>query len=215
MSPSLGSNPNEELFPSREPAPGRPLRRRKPSSGSLLDFITILFRQLPLVSALFVSTVLGTVTWMMIEPENYEVSARIMLRFAREAADPRTSLSPTTTRVLPAVRPDINTEAELIKSYALVEQVVVNLGLDKPYERPVPRGLFPRMKYELRRAFKNMKETLDELQIAAGLKERLSLREIAIIKLMQGLKVETVRDSSVVKATLATSIRTDSSKVLN
>ncbi len=215
MGPSLGSSPKTDVRPARERGSARPGFRRDDSSGSLLDFLAILFRHISLVAVIFLATVLGTVTWMMVEPANYEVAARVMLRFAREAADPRTSLSPSTTRVLPAVRPDINTEAELIKSYALVEQVVVSLGLDKPVERPVPQYFFPRVKYELRRAYRNLRDALDEAEIAAGLKERLSPKEIAIVGLMKGLKVESVRDSSVVNATLTTSIREGSSKILN
>lgn len=215
MGPSPGGSAKADLYPARDPGAGRPAWKRRVHSGSLLDFLAILFRHLSLVTVIFLATVLGTVTWMMIEPENYEVSARIMLRFAREAADPRTSLSPNTTRVLPAARPDVNTEAELIKSYALIEKVVVDLGLDRPYEPPVPKAFFPRMKYELRRTYHNLRDELDEIQIAAGLKDRLSPKEKAIVTLIKGLKVESVRDSSVVKATLTTSIRQDSSKILN
>lgn len=215
MGPSFGGGAKADLYPARDPGAGRPAWKRRAPSGSLLDFLAILFRHLLLVSVIFLATVFGTVTWMMIEPENYEVSARIMLRFAREAADPRTSLSPNTTRVLPAVRPDVNTEAELIKSYALIEKVVVDLGLDKPFEPPAPKAFFARVKYELRHAYHNLRDELDNLQIAAGLKERISPKEKAIVVLMKGLKVESVRDSSVVKATLTTSIRQDSSKILN
>lgn len=214
MGPFPSGGPAADVYPSREAGSGRPLRRR-PSSGSMRDFLTIVFRHFGLVAAIFLTTLLGTAIWMTLEPESYEVSARIMLRFARESADPRTSLNPTTTRVLPATRPDINTEAELIKSPAIVEQVVVDLGLDKPYARPVPAGFFPRIKYELRQAYDQVKQRLDELQITLGLKERLSPKEIAVVKIMKGLKVESVRDSSVVKATLTTNIRTGSSKILN
>src|SRR5215831_2523634 len=215
MAPILGDNRQNELLPARGRVQTRTLPRPKPSSGSLRDFLTIIFRHFPLVAVIFFATVIGTLLWIVIEPDKYEVSAKVMLRFAREAADPRTSLSPSTTRVLPLGRPDINTEAELIKSYALIEHVVAKLGLDKPTPRPLPAGFIPRIKFEVRQAYYQIRAYLDDLQISAGLKERLSPKETAIVKLIQGLKVESVRDSSVIKATITTNIRTDSSKILN
>src|SRR5689334_22466159 len=101
MGASVGKDLADSFPPTREPfqTAGEP---RQASSGSVRDFLSIVFRRFWLVTIIFVGTVLGTCLWMMIQPDKFEVSAKVMLMFAREAADPRTSLSPTTTRVLPA-----------------------------------------------------------------------------------------------------------------
>jgi uncharacterized protein involved in exopolysaccharide biosynthesis/Mrp family chromosome partitioning ATPase len=182
---------------------------------SLRDFILILFRHRALVAAVFLGTILGTCLWLWLGHETYETSARVLIKFARDAADPRTSLSPSTTRVLPSTRPDINTEAELIKSYALAEEVVATLHLDQPQRQVTPTDILPWIKFQLRRAYHGLQDLTDEVQIRLAFKERLSEREKAIVALVKGLKVETVKDSSIVKVNLSTPSRAGAGLIVN
>jgi uncharacterized protein involved in exopolysaccharide biosynthesis len=179
------------------------------------DFLTVLFKYKWVVLLTFLGTVLGTLTWLWIRSDSYETSGKIVIKFTREVADPRTSLSASTTRVLPPTRPDINTEAELIKSYALVEQVVTTMHLDRPSVEIPPAALLPRAKYELRHLYHWVQDAIDDLQVTAGLKEALTDKEKVIVELIRGLKVESVKDSSVVNVSLTSPIKHGAGSVLN
>jgi uncharacterized protein involved in exopolysaccharide biosynthesis/Mrp family chromosome partitioning ATPase len=182
---------------------------------SLRDLLSVIFRHKFMVVSIFLATVISTCLWLWIGGDTYETAARVMIRFSRDDADPKTSLSAANTRLIPANRPDINTEAELIKSYALVDKVVTTLHLDYPPLATPPPGLLPRIKFELRQAYHALRDFVDDVQIAAGLKERLTNREKIIVEIMQGLKVESVKDSSIVKVSLDMSIKAGAAKVLN
>src|SRR5690242_12272543 len=178
---------NQELIPHRPTIPGAAYGSGMSGRqiASLRDFVFILFRHKILVLAVFLSTILGTCLWLWLGYQSYEASAKVLIKFARDSADPRTSLSPN-TRVLPETKPDINTEAELIKSYALVEKVVTTLHLDQPQPQVPPPGFLPRIKFELRRTYHWLRDLLDEVQIMLAFKERLSPKEKAIVELIQG-----------------------------
>lgn len=183
--------------------------------ASLRDVLLVIFKHKLLVVSVFLATILSTCLWLWIGGDSYETAARVMIRFSRDDADPKTSLSASNTRLIPANRPDINTEAELIKSYALVDRVIRTLHLDIPPVQVPPPRLFPRIKFELRRGYRAIRDFTDEVQIAAGLKDRLTNREKVIVQIMQGLKVESVKESSIVKVTLNSPLKAGASTVLN
>src|SRR5690242_189490 len=209
--------PNQQLIPHTPKIPGAAYVPGMPDRqiASLRDFLWILFRHKALVIAIFLSTVLGTCLWLWLGYESYEASAKVLIKFARDAADPRTSLSPTTTRVLPETKPDINTEAELIKSYALVSEVVTTLHLDEPQPQIPPPGLLPTVKFELRRTYHWLRDLVDDVEIMLAFKDRLSSKEKAIVELIQGLKVETVKDSSIVNVKLSVPGRNGAGTIVN
>jgi uncharacterized protein involved in exopolysaccharide biosynthesis/Mrp family chromosome partitioning ATPase len=182
---------------------------------SVRDVLRVIFRRRGLAIAVFLATVIATCLWMWIGGDSYETSARVMIRFARDDADPKTSLSAANTRLIPANRPDINTEAELIKSYALVDRVVTTLHLDVPPVEIPPTSVIPRIKFELRRAYHSVRDFTEQVEIATGLSEHLSNREKAIVAVMRGLKVESVKESSVVKVSLNSQMKTGAGQVLN
>jgi len=206
--------------------PGPPAKRGRatiefsgaPGEGpetSVRDVLRVIFRRRGMAIAVFLATVITTCLWMWIGGDSYETSARVMIRFARDDADPKTSLSAANTRLIPANRPDINTEAELIKSYALVDRVVTTLHLDHPPAEIPPSSIIPRIKFELRRAYHSVRDFTEQVEIATGLSERLSNREKAIVAAMRGLKVESVKESSVVKVSLTSQRKAGAGQVLN
>lgn len=182
---------------------------------TLRDFLTVIFNYKCLVVSTFLATVLGTLGWLWIRYDDYETSAKIIIKFTRESADPRTSLSPSTTRVLPHEMPDINTEAELIKSYALVSDLVSTLHLDIREPKIPPSALVPRIKFEAKRLYHQATDQLEAVEIGFGLKDSLTPKEKAVMQIVRGLKVETVKDSSVVKVTLASPIKQGAGLIVN
>ena len=200
------------------PPPPAPLPEAAPpfeaACLSSRDVLEVLFRRKGIVVSVFLATLLGTCGWLWIRGDSYETSAKVLIRFAREASDPRSELSQSTTRVVSAARPDINTEAELIKSYALADEVVEQLRLDQPRPPTPPPGLFARIRFEAKRLYHSVKGAAEEVEIAAGLRPRLSSREKAIVALIQGLDVESVKESSIVKVALTTPGREHAGQIL-
>src|SRR5262245_55151709 len=154
---------------------------------TMRDLRLVVFKHRALIVLTALSTVLGTWTWLWLRSETWETSAKVMIRFAREVADPRTTLSPNSTRVVSGVRPDIYTESELIKSFALIDRLVTQLGLDQPVVEVPPAALLPRIRYHLRHAYRWVRDMADEVQIAVGLKARMSQKEKVILALVKGL----------------------------
>src|ERR1700722_3529731 len=85
---------------------------REGGDASLRDFLSVIFKHKFMVVSIFLATVISTCLWLWIGGDTYETAARVMIRFSRDDADPKTSLSAANTRLIPANRPDINTEAE-------------------------------------------------------------------------------------------------------
>lgn len=201
---------NDVVFEQTESEDARTVQR-----FTLRDFLTVIFRYKWLLICTLSATVLGTLGWLWIRSDDYETSAKIIIKFTRESSDPRTSLSPSTTRVLPHEMPDINTEAELIKSYALVSQLVRSLHLDAPAPTIPPSALVPRIKFEAKRLYHRAADQLEAVEIGFGLKDSLTLKEKAVVQIVRGLKVETVKDSSVVKVTLVSPIKQGAGLIVN
>src|SRR5262245_34021198 len=170
------------------------------------DFSLVFFKYRLLIVATFLATMAGTLLWLCLKSDSYETTAKVMIKFAREVTDPRTSLSPTSSsssKMMALGRVDINTEAELIKSFSVLQQVVTKLGLDQVQPEIPPPGLVARLKFELRRAYRSARDFLDTAQVRIGLKQPLTAYESAVVLLAQGLKVEGVKESSIVNVTLS------------
>jgi uncharacterized protein involved in exopolysaccharide biosynthesis/Mrp family chromosome partitioning ATPase len=187
----------------------------RPDSPTIRDLRLVVFKYRALIILTALSTILGTWTWLWLGAESYETSAKVMIRFAREAADPRTTLAANSTRVVSGGRPDIYTESELIKSFALIDNLVTQLHLDQPAVDIRPVALLPRIRFHLRHAYRWVRDAVDDIQIAVGLKARMSQKEKVILALVKGLKTETVKDSTIVNVTLASEIKQGAALILN
>jgi len=179
------------------------------------DLRLIVFKYRALILLTTFATLFGTWAWLWLRSETYETSAKVMIRFAREVADPRTTLSPNSTRVVSGVRPDIYTESELIKSFALIDRLVTELHLDQPPVEVPPAALLPRLRFHIRHAYRWVRNELDEVQILLGLKPRMSPKELVVLALVKGLKTETIKDSTIVNVTLASEIKQGAALILN
>ncbi|MEP6714782.1 MAG: Wzz/FepE/Etk N-terminal domain-containing protein [Terriglobia bacterium] len=208
-SPMQRSSPGpDDITPTADPAAWERVSTR--------DVLSIVFKYKWLIAGVFVSAVLATLLALWIRPPQYEVEARILIKYGKDiSANPRSSMAPTANQMVSASRPDVNTEAEMIRSYALVEKVVRELKLDQPQQPVVPPDLVSRLRYQMRAFYGSISGALDEVQYRLALKERLTPKETAIMEILNGLKVEGVKDSSVIDIKLQTKFRKDSSVVLN
>jgi len=109
----------------------------------------------------------------------------------------------------------VNSELDILQSSAVIAQVVDYFHMDQPAPVVVPKGVFARIRFEIKRAMKGVRDLLDEALIAMGVREQVSKREFAIMQLQQGLAVEAQQESNVIVAKLVLPNREGSGMVLN
>jgi len=150
----------------------------------------------------FVVFLTGTIaTWASLQiffTEQYETKARLLVKVGRENAE-----TPATVKrgqvVSQGVRiADINTEVEILSSRSLIEEVVDELGPESFKNELVrPDDLWGQTKYYAKLTAREIKGYYYEFLILANIQKRLDLREQAIIKVAEGLKVEPVKESDI------------------
>jgi len=182
---------------------------------TLRDLLTTLFKYKTLIIVTVVTAVVSTTVWIWIVPSTYEASAKVLIKFGRDVTSPRWSVPSSDTPALAITKPDINSEAQLIKSYTLVDQIVTDLNLHNLPEPPPPPDLLKRIKFEMRRVYTFVRDTLDEIQIRLAFKERLTKKEKITIEIIQGLDVVPVKDSSVIEVKLKTRFKEGSGFLVN
>ncbi len=182
---------------------------------SLLDLLFVLFKRKWSILIIFTTAVLLSFVWLwFIRDPRYEVTAKVLVKIGYEQVN-----SPTVFGDKMAIynrsSNDVNTEVDILKNTELVAAVVDYLKLDQERPRPVPTGFIPRLRYDLKKIIRTVKDTFDEILIRVGMRERLTAREKAISTLDKELSVTAVRDSNVIVASATLPFREGSSVVLN
>ncbi len=198
------------------PAPGgRPRQEPALLQTSVRDLVFILFKRKTALLTLVAAGLLGALFWVLvIRDPAYEVTAKVLVKIGAELANPATMLDRPPTTVS-SFKQDVNSEKDILQSSAVIAQVVDYFKMDQPSEPVVPEGVFPRIRYEIKRVMQGAREVFDNLLIAIGLREALSQREFVIMQLQQGLLVEAQHESNVLVATLIFPQREGSGMVLN
>jgi uncharacterized protein involved in exopolysaccharide biosynthesis len=172
-------------------------------------------RRWALTSVVLLTMLIGVFYIFIVRDDLYMVSARILVKLGREQAPPSTILG-SGPQVIGYRSAEVNTETEIFQSRQLYEQLVTDLGLDKPGAPPVPpAGLFQRVRFELKAFSKQVSEWKNEMLIRAGLRPRLTERQKVIAQLQESISVEAATDSNVFVAIFATPFRQGGSTVLD
>jgi len=203
------------LSPAPEPRP-EPRGVSTVLTTSARDLAYVVFRwKWDILLVMLVALIGSAVYLWLIRGVAYETSVKLLVKLGQEQAPPTTMLGDRT--LLISQRPqDVNSEIDILKSTDLIELVVTNLGLDQPKAPdPVPTGLLPRIKYEVRKYKDLAKAYYKEAQIRLGLKKRLTPHEEAVFIMQHALVVETNPESNVLTARLLTPIPDGSSVILN
>jgi uncharacterized protein involved in exopolysaccharide biosynthesis len=183
--------------------------------ASARDLALIVFKRKWSIVAIFVATVAVFFAWLfLIHEDLYQLDAKVLVKIGREQAPPP-SVMGTPPQLVAYRSQDVNSELEIFQSGDSIGQVVDELHLDQPAVQPVPSGLLARVKYELKRAMRPIKDWYEEMMILAGMRERLSPREKVIFGLRRGLTLRAQKDSNVFVASLVVPQRVGSARVLN
>jgi hypothetical protein len=134
------------------------------------------------------------VVWLS-DPRDTAVGAKILFKLGQEQSLPPTALGERPMIVGQRTQ-DVNSEADILQSAELIAKVVDHLELDKPDTTPPPERLIKRIRYEIKRGIRWVKDGVDTVMIAIGLREQLSPRERAILALQRGIEVTPPKDSN-------------------
>ncbi len=164
-----------------------------------------------LVLTVFVS---GTVSMWLSFPifftDLYESKTTLLVKIGRENADTPGTVQHGQVMSQGVRAADINSEVEMLSSRAQVEFAVDRLGPDAFKSVLVPpQTWYGYPKYWAKKAGRGVKRASKEFLILVDLQKRLTPREEAILRAVDGVKVEPVKDSDI----LILKVRTPSAKL--
>ena len=150
------------------------------------------------IAGVFLFTTLSAYTALSLMTEVYEVHSALLVKLGRENLD-----GPVTARngVLSTGvrREELGSEVEILRSSALFEQVVDDIGLEAfRVKRVPPPGVVARAKFYTKAGLRWAKRELQEGLIALDLKKRLSEREAAVALLTDDLTVVPQKEADVI-----------------
>ncbi len=166
--------------------------------------------------AIFLETVFGLCFWLFfVREETFDTTAKILVRVGNEQASPanmaKSSVLITGDRVQ-----DVNSEADILQSADLLEQLITDLKLDQPLPpKPIPTKLLPRIKYQIKDMIHDLQQWKDQKMIAAGLKESLTPRQKALAQLKSALVATPERNSNILTVHLFVEQREYGAPILN
>lgn len=163
--------------------------------------------QLPFVywRLIFCSTVLaGLLSWGLILawPRSYQSEAKLLILVGRESV----SLDPTVTTsqtmlLQKSQEEEINSALEVLSSRAVADKVVENLGAEAVIDGFLPSDSSEppsSVKLLVNRAKQAARGVLDFGLRTAGLRDRLSDHELAVMKIQSSLEIVAAKKSSVI-----------------
>ena len=169
---------------------------------SLRDIIAIFFRRLKGMTVIFSLAMVITLIWILfIRGEIYEATSKILVRVGYEQATSVTVMN-RQTPVVGYRHQDVATEVHILSSTDVLASVVDRLNLTEMNKEPRPPGFFKGIFYDVKQAWATVKESFNDALIWAGLRKRMSPREVIIDTLGKSLLVGSSQESNVLVAML-------------
>lgn len=169
---------------------------------SASNVIDLLHRYWAIICIVFVCCVGATYITLSFLTDQFDTKASVIVRLGREnldaPSDARNSVFSTGVR-----HEEVMSEIEMVKSPALIEEVVDELGPDtfKP-QRVAPPGLIPKVKFYLKAGLHWGKAQYKNLLYALGLQKELNDREAAVDELSRDLSVTWQKETDVFEVSL-------------
>lgn len=187
------------------PNPAAPYRAGIPRvtfSAPNLDWLLVILLQR--WRWILASTLLAAISVLLalpFLPRQYEISAALLFKLGREQVAP--AVAGTGAAATPFKRTeDVTSEAEIITSQALVENLVNAFGTDYFLAHKAPQTAWEQLKYLARSFVSTVRDAITELMILIGLEKRLTPFEGVVSALLASLHAETVKRSDVINVTL-------------
>jgi uncharacterized protein involved in exopolysaccharide biosynthesis len=161
--------------------------------------VTMVRKYWPVVLITTLSGILGMyVVLQVFFTEIYETNTRLLVKVGRENVE-----TPPTVRngqmFSQGVRiADINSEVQILSSQVLLEKVVQDLGPQRFQSVLLPpESIWGYPKYLAKRVASLAKNTYKEFLILVALEKRVTPEQDALLRLIDGVKVEPVKESDV------------------
>ncbi len=171
---------------------------KEPSLGRLFR---LFFKHWMLICFITLGALLTVLLYSYVFPPVYVSSSKLMIRYGRENI-PHNPIGKITApfSTMTTWEQTVKSEIELVRNQYLAQEVVDILGpdFDAFPPRPPPTTLWDRAKARAAHGVKTVAGSLSDLLYQAGLLERLPSYESAIKRVMGGLEVSMVTDSSVI-----------------
>jgi len=168
-------------------------------------FFSLIVQKRKMILVIVAATLLSTYLGLQFLSDQYEVEASLLVKLGPENVEiPVTAQSGyvSTTGVR---KEEINSEAQLLKSRSLIEQVVDKLGVDSFKKKSQsPTGFFSSLNHNIKGALLWVKDAGSSILVSANLKRKLDDRQKAILEVERSLTVESVRESDVIAVTYKT-----------
>ena len=137
---------------------------------------------------------------MLLRAPLFESETRLFVRLSQEQAPPRTIVTPQGATLLTPATSDVTSEIDLLLNADLVDRVIDAANLEAAVLTPPPRepGFFGETKALLKDTRKWVKDSIDEVAYALGIKVRLSVREALVRQIRTSIGVQHTTGSNVV-----------------
>src|SRR3989304_9321211 len=109
------------------------LIEKQKKTGSLRDFMSILFKHKQKILVVFLATVAPVPVGSFLIPPTYEAKSSLLVKFGREYIyQPEVGERPQDMRLIPLDQEEvINSEIQILTSRDLIEKVIRTLGIEK------------------------------------------------------------------------------------
>lgn len=191
---------NHHTFLPPEPGPTQQ-RLRELSGVSMADLRFLAGKWALEFCAVVAAVLIATLVYIMVfRTPVFESEARLFIRLSQEQAPPRTLQAPDNATVLTPGTSDVTSEMDLLLNADLVERVIENAGLEDALNAPPPPAvtLTEKARALYKRSVKGVKDAMDEIAYALGIKVRLSTHEALVRQIRTSLGIQNTRGSNVV-----------------
>ena len=163
--------------------------------------MVILFQRWHWIIATTLVAALGVLVALPFLTRQYEISASLLFKLGREQVAP--AVAGTAAVAAPFKRTeDVTSEAEIITSQALVEDLVKAFGTDYFLARKAPETVWEHIKDFARSVVREVRDAITEAMILVGLEKRLTPFEGVVSLLKASLQAEAVKRSDVIEVKL-------------
>lgn len=180
------------------------LRAMSPSgTPAWTEALRALRLRLWLILAIAVGTVLTTYIALQFIDDQYESTARLLVKLGRENVELPVTVEKGGLLSTGVRREEINSEIQLISSRPLIEATLDRIGLEAfKLEPPPPQTWFLKAKRVVRNIAKAARAQVKEALIALNLRPHLTEREETLVMLTRALAVEREKDSDVISVSV-------------
>ena len=183
-------------------AVARAVRRRRPLELSLNALLQLPFVYLRLILSSVILA--GLLTWvaLLVWPRSYQSEAKVLILVGRESV----SLDPTATTsqtllLQKTQEEEINSALEILTSRAIADKVVEKIGADAILDGYLPsEGTGKASTFEIYfdKAKATARQAMDTVLLTSGLRDSLSNRELAVMRVLGALEIEAPKKSTVI-----------------